>query len=460
MALYHDIRKNKLMALTNSVCNFLKNVEIDDIIDQLFINSNNPLIWELIKKFEGIILDCKMHPERAMKSVQKFLISNTEFIRTNNLYREFLDFYYLVYINSHTKGINNLIFPAYLSIILEQVNYLVEEGNMLVGLNTDGTLITHPDAYPNIEKAVIEFYSKVKSQKTNINQLDTLRKCYKKYGFEVKDANDISILSNNEQAVSNEFHSLMSIIDENYIDMLPIPYYEPYPSFIMPIRQWFGTDKYKEYLKERTFILPSGGVTCVFKNAGNIEEITFKEKCLEDKIIMLYKVKMNNGKYISGFYDNKLEFFSDIWKGSSKLNTNVNTVKISSMFENFILEVYAHLTTNMEVVYKRNTSLLIVEDINNTGFYFDNQPVMQVFRLHSKVEKVSGKSIIQRKPFSKADYIKVKKTIQPIKRKLPDGAKASDKAIKLAKSLGYTLKEGETFVNKFTKSVRVTKKDQ
>lgn len=459
MALYQDIRKNKLMALTNAVCNFLENVEIDDIIDQLFIKSDNPLTWELIKKFEGIILDCKMHPEKATKNVEKFLTSNTEFIKTNNLYRDFLDFYYLVYTNSHTKGINNLIFPAYLSIVLEQANYLADEGKMLVGLNTDGTLITLPDTYPNLEKAVIEFYSKVKSTKINASQLNTLRKCYKKYGFDIKDANDISILSNNEQAISNEFQSLMPIIDENYIDMLPIPHYEPYPSFIMPIRQWFGTDKYKEHLKERKFILPSKGVTCVFKNAGNIKEITFKEKCLEDKIIMLYKIKMNDGKYVSGFYDNKLEFFNDIWKGSGRWQSEINTLRISNMFENFILEVYAHLTTGMEVIYKKNASLLIVEDINNTGFYFDTQPVMQVFKLHSKIDKGSGERVIERRPFSKSEYIKVEKTIQPLKRKLPEGAKASPKAIKLAKFLGYTLSEGETFVNKFTKSVRVTKKD-
>jgi hypothetical protein len=459
MALYQDIRKNKLMALTNAVCNFLKNVDIDDIIDQLFIKSDNPLTWELIKKFEGVVLNCKLHPERAIKDVRNFLISNTEFIKKNNLYRDFLDFYYLVYINCHTKGIDNLIFPAYLSIVLEQANYLSEEGKMLVGLHTDGTLITLPDTYPNLEKAVIEFYSKIKSHKASTDQLNTLRKSYKKYGFDVKNPNDISLISNNEQAVSNEFHSLMSIVDEDYVDMLPIPHYEPYPVHITPIRQWFGTDKYIEHLRERKYILPSKGVTCVFKNAGNIQEITFREKCLEDKIIMLYKVKMDNNKYISGFYDNKLEFFNDIWKGSGRWQTEVNTVRISNMFENFILEVYAHLTTGMEVIYKKNAGILIVEDMKNTGFYFDTQPVMQIFKLNSKVEKGSGERVFERRPFSKSEYIAVEKTIQPLKRKLPEGAKASTNAMKLAKSLGYTLEEGETFVGKFTKSVRVTKKD-
>lgn len=459
MALYKDIRKNKLMALTSAVCNFLENVDIDDIIDQLFIKSENPLTWELIKKFEGIVLNCKLHPDRAIKDVEQFLISNTEFIKKNNLYRDFLDFYYLVYTNSHSKGIDSLIFPAYLSIVLEQANYLAEEGKMLVGLNTDGTPITLPDTYPNLEKAVIEFYSKIKSNKASAKQFTTLCRIYKKYGYEINNQNDISLLNNNEQAISNEFQSLMPIIDEDCLDMLPIPYYEPYPVFIMPIRQWFDTDMYKGHLSERKFILPSKGVTCVFKNAGNIQEITFKEKCLEDKIIMLYKIKMDNGKYVSGFYDTKLEFFNDIWKGSGRWQTEFNTVRISNMFENFILEVYAHLTTGMEVTRKKNAGLLTVDDLNNAGFYFDTQPVMQVFKLHSKTEKGTGSKVIERRPFSKSEYITIEKNIQPIKRKLPEGAKASEEAVKLAQSMGYVLEKGETFVKPFTKSVRVTKKD-
>lgn len=452
----NGIRKNKIEALSTSIANHLSEVNIDNLIVELFVRSENPYTWELIKKFEGIILDIKLNPGEAVENVYNFLESTTEFITKNKLEREFLDFYYLVYTNQYVKKTNPYIFSAYLSIIFEQANWLCPEDRKLVGMKTDGTLITIEDVYPNVETATVEFYKKITSKKANINDFKVLNQIYKKYGYNVNTPDDLNKLSNNEQTVSHEFTSLMSIIDENLLDMLPIPYHEPFSNYFIPIRKWFDTSKYIEHLSSRTYILPHKGVLCRFKNAGGIREITFKEKLLDDKIIMVYKAKMQDSKYISGYYDTALEFFNDVWKNSGAWQNKINTMERSKTLENFILEVYAHLTTDMKVERKKNSGILIVDDIENPGFYFQNQPVMQVFKLNSNNRVDGGKDVVI-KPYNKSEYIQAKKFIQPLIRKLPTGAKASDEAKSLARSMGYELKDGETFVRQFTKNVNIKK---
>ena len=152
------------------------------------------------------------------------------------------------------------------------------------------------------------------------------------------------------------------------------------------------------------------------------------------------------------FYDISIKQFFSIWKETDEGKIYHYQV------ENFILEVYCHLTSDIGYDRKKNSKLKVVNDINSVEDYYEQQPIAQF--VYNNNENVSNKSKTPfKRSYDKSQYIEISKFINPFIRKLPLGWKASEQAIKIAEKYGYDLKENETFVKPFEKKVIHIKKD-
>ena len=242
---------------------------------------------------------------------------------------------------------------------------------------------------------------------------------------------------------------MSNFINEGTLDILPKSYYMPSYG-ITVLRKWKNTDFYRQLLKKRRYVLPQEGVIGKYHNAGDIFSILFKEVFIDDRIYLLYQICNLFGNGFYGVYDTKTDFFYSVYKDTT------GEAVYHRFIENFILENYCHLTTDMEIDRKRNMGLKVVDNIDAIDFNYPNQPVVQ-FVYNEKAEFEEKKIGKKNREFDKKKYKEETIQISPYIRKLPEGMEASDEAKKRARELGYELREGETFVRSFERKNFVLK---
>lgn len=415
----------------------LKNVSSEELIVDLFVETNSDIALKLIKLFESTLIKASMDKKYLNKNLHNFFLETSLFLKKNNLYEEFIDFAYFIYSNLSNKNINIFVLSAFQDLLLQQFCYLVPSEKVVCGIDTKGNLLTINELFPCLDYAFYDLEKKeIKSQMDIIN-------AFRKYGYDASNIDNINYMIYNEMIITNMTILMSKFINENTIDIIPEKYFFPSSRFEY-IREWKNTEFYRELLKRRKYVLPSDGVLGIYKNAGCIYSIFFKELFLDDQIYLLYKVEnlLEEGFY--GIYDTKTDFFYSIFKDSTGEGYN-------KVIENFVLESYCHLTTDIEIDRKRNMALKVVDNIEDDIFYYPEQPMVE-FSFFEKRDGVKGRGVgIGRKKFDKTKYKEESININPFIRKLPEGMSASKEAIERARELGYELLEGETFVRGFTR---------
>jgi hypothetical protein len=191
-------------------------------------------------------------------------------------------------------------------------------------------------------------------------------------------------------------------------------------------------------------VLPNHGIQVQCTNCAAINNLYFQEIWTDNRVILLFRAETKIGDF-SGFYDNKLSFFYSPW----------NNVKNGQVFEdkleNFVLEIYALLVTEEEVQSQWKRIPRLFEQGKVPLVATGTLPVISFYTK----EPINGqkKQVDRYRIFDKSSFQKTIAKISPYIRKLPEGAKASEAAMELARQYHYVLREGETFVRPFEKGV-------
>lgn len=425
-----EVKKNNSKCVAKTVLDNIENISEEEIINGLFYNTDNEVIRELVSGFEKLMLIAKMNPGKFTPEMLKFFKKTQKYIKDNNAYREYSKFAYDMHLMMKTKNVNVDIMSLYLSLLMECRTYLENDGKTICGVTKSGNPIEIDEMYYKIEYGLIEYMEMLKKNKKAKYSFDSLRKYFRKYGYEIKTNEEYVRKGFDQQLATNMLFDMTYLIDEDYLDIVPQPCYLASGGFNQKIRKKYSVLVYMEMLKRRTTMLPLDGVNVkvLFKDTP-VKEVLIKEKFVENRFIMLYKAKMYDDTYISGFYDIENEFFENIWSDTKNLKGDI----FSSEIENFIMEIYATLTTDMEIDNKDDFEFVI----NKKKGSSDNQ----------------GDSV---RLFDKNNYYQTETTVRPYKRKLPAGAKASEEAKLQAQRFGYVLRDDETFVSEFTKTVHKT----
>lgn len=445
------IKKARTFGTANIINDRTKHIDVDSFLTDIFIWTDNPVAQKLIKLYESQLIISCLRPEEFTKGLHDFYLTTADYITKNNLQKEFLSFTYFVLSNIKMKQNKKILdtLYAYYDLIFQQFNYFVEHPNVVYGLDSNGNWLTTSEPYPNID---IAFEEASKNPKTFT--FKKFKKALAKYGYKVNSLIDFEYLRANDQLLTNMFLTTANFMNEYTSEILPDELYPVATGFNSPKRA-MPTDYYKSLLKEKRYFLPSAGIKGVYQRALDIKEIYFQEIFAENRIILLYQVTAKDGKGFYGFYDNKLELFFSPWA-----DANRNAKLMHNYLENFILESYCYLTTDIdkrenEEGFKKR----LVVEYDNVNYIDKTLPSVK-FMYDTNTQESKNNKKHNLKTFEKRKYETETRYIRPMIRKLPPGAVASEEALQLAKEYNYVIKEGETFVRPFEKRVYVKNKEE
>jgi hypothetical protein len=434
---FREVMEFRLDGTITSIGARTRYIPIDKLISDLFVMTDDKLASKMIKMFEKQLLLSKIDFKRFSEGLNNFYTETAEYIKENNLYKQYFDFCYFIYNELTRKEASLQAVIAYQDLLIQQYDYLSPLQTLIYGMSSGGELYLTSEPHPYLEYPLLEVGHKkdwVKKAKKSSNKIFGI---YKRYGYNIRNYEELFIYFKDDQLLTNNIFRMAPFIDESTKDIFSSNFYLPSRGLDSITRIFKDTQFYYEELKNRANALPPGGVIGKYRNIGaGIKQVLYKEKIMYENMtpVLLFKVTFDDGTECSGFYDVKeCQFYSPLFD--------------YPILENFILENYWHLTCDVEIKYKRAHALHI---IGKDKAMYPDQPAVEF--ITPTVDREYNRTGETRR-FNREDYLQVMKNIKEFKRKLPEGMKASEEAKRLAREMGYILKEGETFVRPHKKTV-------
>lgn len=427
-----ELRKYRTKSTARFILEYLKDIDVDTILNTLYIYSDNENTEYMLKEFEKQLLLAKLKEDDFKKGLNQFYINMAKYLKKNKLIKEFLVFlYYLninkfgekLVLNSSEKNDTNSVYRAYVSLILQQFTYLVVSPNLLAGLTSKNEIISIKEPLPYLDYASLRLMQ-------NKIMVDDFFKELKKCGFGyIKDMEELNKWSTTDTLVTNSIYFTSFLIDETTKHFLPKKHLVAHRGVELPLNPF--RDIVNEYLKKRKRFLRGKEATITLNNCA-VREVTLKETFFEDNLYVLYKFKTLHSEESLGFYDVSNDVFQSIY-----FFTNANKYHI--LIRDLITEIYVICTSDI--------------DLEQTRFKeFDMK--IKYKSADKNISNGNGSSLNKR---NKELYDKESIYQEEYIRKLPVGAKASEEAINRAKKFGIELNSDETFVKAFVKTIYRTK---
>lgn len=250
---------------------------------------------------------------------------------------------------------------------------------------------------------------------------------------------DTEILRVTQQLHTNVVAYLTPYINEFTIDIIPQASFSPtlgeYLKDVPILLK--NSDAFKETLCHRCKTLSANGLKIHFENSSFTKDVLLKEIYHKGAIVCLYRIETTQGE-TAGFYNTQTKQFVSMFT-----HTEEQTTLLGNYIESTILWCYAAFVGS-------DTSILPTSESYNE--YLSDPTVEVTFTsIGGKLRVPTGTKHI-RTIAGDDRYETEIKHISGYIRKLPDGQKASERAITLAQSLGYDLAENETYVQPFERS--------
>lgn len=446
-----QVLQKRTMNTAIAILENLIDVPYTELSMSLYFYCQDVQMTQFTRLYESQIELAGANPEKFVFQLHSFLNQISSKIKKENLYLEFFEFSYRcsrARLSPYLlKSINPQVIMAYLNILLQTTEYLrpskFDFSQNISGITTSGEVITTKDPFPLLDMGGYDLQLCTEKILKDKNPLmlsqELLQQCYSKYGYPIKSYEDVEILSNVDRVYTAMVSTLYPFINEFTYDILPD---KPFNTIANPLSCLTSGITYSltQKLKKRKKTLPTNGVLITFEDNPFFKTLLLKEIHFDTGIFCLYKMTTAGGD-ISGFYDTKDPFFYSVLLDYSPKELHNN-------FADLCLFIYACYTLN-------DTDL----DISKLGdfFIYEGLPLKATALLQGgnlKNKYHSSETHKSTGPRKGSDaYTSESKTIQGFIRKLPNGQKASEKAVALAESLGYDLTPNETYVQPFIKQV-------
>lgn len=434
----------------------LKDVDIDSLVKDLYIYTEDEFARELVNNFEKQLYIAKLRPKEFSSGLYKFMETNAKFIRDNKYFKEFYEFSYFIYSEMNTKNLTNRnIFYAYQDLLLQQMTHLYDE-RLIYGIESNGEAFICNEVFPKLDFAGYEFEKKFGRNAVRTMEKERAKKIvtklYKKYGydFDLDKRQDLKAIVLEQGIVRNIFQ-MTPFINESTLDIHAFPPYNHIYGMDIPLIE-VNRNEVKEKIRteepHKIEGIPFRGIIAKLNNCGEIDEILIKERIYANKVILLFNVKAKDGKYTNGFCELDREIEFSVWKDSSKESYHHKIMNL--VISVYYLYVYKG---SGEGEIGKNIKIKTVEKFN-----IAEPEVVEVrFVENARQYNYLGSEGTRSKDLGNYDI--ATKDIEWFVRKLPTGHVASEEAYKKARELGYILKEGETFVSPHSRTVYKKKED-
>ena len=278
-------------------------------------------------KYRNVIEFAKLHPEKLVDQLYKYLREIAREIKKENLLylREIAreikkenllqEFFMFMSVLSEATRISiehREIFLAYLDLLSEQTEFLrpnvFNYNQLIVGITTEGDVLTINDPFPNLDLPVYELS---KSRKKGTEAVAVMEKACKKYGYNFDDYEEVHATSG---CYNNNINFLIPYINEFTYDMLPEKPYPPDSRIrLIEIKNPLS---YGKMLQARKRTLPANGLLIKFENSAFFEKAFLKEAYYNNCIHLLCKFSTTNGDITVRYNTANEAFFSPFdWIG-------------------------------------------------------------------------------------------------------------------------------------------------
>lgn len=423
------LRKKNTKTTAKVIVSNLKGLDVCDVLVNLFINVEDEISKELVKLYESQIILAVADESKFISTLNTFYIKTAKFIKKNNAYNSFLLFLYNIYKQKFRTHENkkDKIQIAYMSLALEQLNYLATYKEHFIGVSTKNKPLYIKEPYLYLDYAILKLEKK---------EIKTKKECYdlvNKLGYSVKSYEEFEGLFMNYRLIKNMFSYMGFLIDEHNIDILATDYSKLIYGIKTPvIEELFDLDS---LIMNRRRLLKNNRIT-VELQYGEIKKIDMREKFVNDELFLILKFTLTNNTEFNGFYD----IMNGLFYTPLSESSNSQIVPISKSLEMLVKELYLIQTADLDIIqtHYNEFEIKFIHHINDS----DNEG--NKTRNYNK----------------NGEYIEEIINLSAYTRRLPEGAKASDSAIEEAKKFGINLDENETFVKPFQKNIYKLKTDK
>lgn len=446
------------------------NCSDDEIFTHLFrlTQVSDPVYRNIISAFVSQVELLFSDKDKFAKTLHRFMAVTADKIKRENRYEAFfmaLSFMQEygakgIVVDDNVKDITTLS-HIILDMFMQMTEYIRPDrydlNQNIIGITTTGELMLRRDPYPMTDYIVYLIDGKLMNMKSPsaLDILTIIQTEFKKHGFEnINSFEDIDVLMADNTLYANMIFSMVRFSNEYTVDMLPdMPYSFMhgknkilFPFLDNRIRD---ADMLKKQLHKRRRTLPSNGIIIEFPDENIIfQSLKLKETYKDDSIILLFKFTAKDGKNLCGYYNTKNEWF---WSPLREATLRIDSERfdLSSMEKvlmDLILWIYVAYVCDDDAILPTQESFQTMFRLSNespihAAFYGIGGKPQKYYDADTREERIY--------PFDKSKYEEGERSISGFVRQLPPGHHASEKAKLLAESLGFSLKNNETYVQPF-----------
>ncbi len=410
-----------------SVLEKIEHISFEDLtLDSFFICHEVGFLY-FSEKYRGALEFAKVQPEKLADQLYKMLrdIGRTVKKKPEGIENFFL-FLSLFEENTTVSEKYRGLYLAYMDLLMEQTEFLkpdiYDKYHIVAGVTTDGDILITKDPIPDIDLPVYEL---TRSGAMGIKAQILFEQILKKHG--IKDNKEFEYYNATSNIFGNNISLLVSYINEYTFDMLPQSVYAPDTN--IELIETVSMD-FKERLQNRYKTLPTNGAVITFENSIYLKKVTLKEVFHNNAIHMLCKMETEAGDVTVRYNTKTGGFFSPFGHSSGYCADLHLSLKMLSLW------FYTAYVCPDEKIMPNTDSYQNFTNDKNANLTFASIGGKLRMTFNRNINNHIDYEHYTEKTVSIAGYI----------RKLPDGQKASEEKHKLARLLGLSLAENETYV--------------
>lgn len=434
----------RTLQTAKSIIDLINDIPADDLYLELYMLVKDKDFGNFVGRYQYVLEMAKEKPDVFAEQLYEFYVNMASTIKKNNYYLRFFEF--MSYFQNEDMRVmdkkQQLVYRAYVNLLMNQTEFLRKNkfdlNKMVAGVTTKGELIEVDDICPGLDFCVHEIEHIALMTPDKLTH-DTMFKVYAKRGYKISSWEEAEVLRVMQQLQTNVVAYLTPYINEFTIDIIPHASFNPVlGAYLKEVPILIkGSDALKETLCHRRKTLSANGLKIHFENSTFTKDVLLKEIYHNGAIVCLYRLETAQGE-TAGFYNTQTKQFVSMFT-----HTEEQTTLLGNYVENTILWCYAAFVGS-------DTSIIPTAESYND--YLRDQTAEITFTSIGGKLRVPTETKHIRTIAGDDRYETEIKHISGYIRKLPDGQKASERAVTLAQSLGYDLAENETYVQPFERS--------
>lgn len=450
-----------------SVMEHLHTIDFCDLILSLYKICGNVEQGAIIHEFEKQIELAGANPDKFVLQLHQFYSVLSKKIKHMRMYQDLfrLIAYFFTMIKDNLgsddeEQVDLGVLYSFSDLVIQTLEYLKPDqfnsNQIVAGVRTDGSIMTIKDPLPMCD-AITYVCELALLKGQDYTGTKVFADIMDHYGYSaIRNFNAVQRILTMSSVYMDNICLMLPFMNEYTFEMLPsvamhVEDYEPLPTSTI-----LNSDLECK-LKKRKRLLPTNGVIIQFDGLHFINSIRMREVMYDDAIHMLFKADLNSVGEVSGYYNTRTGNFSSVFDLMIACKSG-DIVDISGQLENFILWMYcAAVRDDSDINLQSFSDSMGVSHEARVSIFTIGGSLRDTY---SAADSIATDGIAEGNCTKRASrkgnpdrYEAVTRTLNGMIRRLPIGWKASERARQLAYYYGLELKDNETYVQPFIRTV-------